>query len=141
VVLVDRGSASASEVVAGALQDAGIKLVGTRTYGKATVQAVYRFRDGSGLRLTISRYLTPSGRDIEGRGLNPDIEVTAAGAPFGSTDDSQLNRAVAVVRQSAATWPSRNRVDTVRRMETRPALRLVASATTTFSWHLTSWTC
>jgi len=144
VVLVDRGSASASEVVAGALQDAGIKLVGTRTYGKATVQAIYRFRDGSGLRLTISRYLTPSGRDIEGRGLTPDIEVTAAGAPFGSTDDSQLNRAVAVVQQSAATWPVRHRADAVRRFDARPALRLVASATTfmsTSSWYLTSRIC
>jgi carboxyl-terminal processing protease len=128
VVLVDRGSASASEVVAGALQDAGIKLVGTRTYGKATVQAVYRFRDGSGLRLTVSRYLTPTGRDIEGHGLTPDVEVTAAGAPFGSADDSQLNRAVAVVQQSAATW-SRPRVMT--RAAGRPPVaagRLVASA-------------
>ncbi len=140
VVLVDRGSASASEVVAGALQDAGIKLVGTRTYGKATVQAVYRFRDGSGLRLTISRYLTPTGRDIEGRGLTPDLEVIAGGAPFGSADDSQLNRAVAVVQQSAATRSLPRRADAVRWVETRPVLRLVASATT-FSWHLTSWTC
>jgi len=102
VVLVDRGSASASEVVAGALQDTGTKLVGTRTYGKATVQAVYRFRDGSGLRLTIARYLTPSGRDIETNGLTPDIEVSAVGAVIGTPDDAQLNRAVAVIQQAAA---------------------------------------
>jgi carboxyl-terminal processing protease len=101
VVLVDRGSASASEVVAGALQDAGIKLVGTRTYGKATVQAVYQFRDGSGLRVTISRYLTPSGRDIDGYGLMPDIEVSTGGAPIGSPDDAPLNRAVALLQQAA----------------------------------------
>lgn len=101
VVLVDRGSASASEVVAGALQDSGIKLVGTRTYGKATVQAVYRFRDGSGLRLTISRYLTPTGRDLEGQGLSPDVEVVSAGAAIGSQDDVQLTRAVALVTQAA----------------------------------------
>ncbi len=101
VVLVDRGSASASEVVAGALQDTGVKLVGTRTYGKATVQAVYRFRDGSGLRLTIARYLTPSGRDIEANGLTPDIEITSVGAAIGTVDDAQLNRAVAVVQQAA----------------------------------------
>lgn len=101
VVLVDRGSASASEVVAGALQDNGIKLVGTRTYGKATVQAVYRFRDGSGLRVTISHYLTPSGRDIEGQGLMPDVEVALAGAALGSAEDAQLNRAVAMVQQTA----------------------------------------
>jgi carboxyl-terminal processing protease len=131
VVLVDRGSASASEVVAGALQDAGIKLVGTRTYGKATVQAVYRFRDGSGLRLTVSRYLTPTGRDIEGRGLNPDVEVTSAGAPFGSADDSQLNRAVAVVQQSASLRAPRHRVGAAWPRAPQPAAidgRLVASA-------------
>ncbi|MGQ0550076.1 MAG: S41 family peptidase [Armatimonadota bacterium] len=102
VLLVDRGSASASEVVGGALQDSGIKLVGTRTYGKATVQAVYRFRDGSGLRLTISRYLTPTGRDLEGQGLSPDVEVASAGAAIGSSDDVQLTRAVALVTQAAA---------------------------------------
>lgn len=101
VVLVDRGSASASEVVAGALQDAGIKLVGTRTYGKATVQAVYRLRDGSGLRLTVSRYLTPLGRDVEGRGLAPDVEVATGGALIGSPGDAPLNRAVAMLQQSA----------------------------------------
>lgn len=101
VVLVDRGSASASEIVAGALQDNGIKLVGTRTYGKSTVQAVYRFRDGSGLRVTISHYLTPSGRDIEGQGLMPDVEVALAGAALGSAEDAQLNRAVAMVQQTA----------------------------------------
>ncbi|MDR7418848.1 MAG: S41 family peptidase [Armatimonadota bacterium] len=101
VVLVDRGSASAAEVVAGALQDAGIKLVGTRTYGKATVQAVYQFRDGSGLRVTISRYLTPAGRDIDGQGLSPDIEVSTSGAPIGSPDDAPLNRAVAMLQQAA----------------------------------------
>jgi carboxyl-terminal processing protease len=123
VVLVDRGSASASEVVAGALQDAGFKLVGTRTYGKATVQAVYRFRDGSGLRLTISRYLTPAGRDIEGHGLTPDIEVASAGAPLGSADDAQLNRAVAVVAQSAATWnPGSSRREVRRTAHLAPSL-------------------
>ncbi len=105
VILVDRGSASASEVVAGALQDAGTKLIGTRTYGKATVQAVYRFRDGSGLRVTISRYLTPAGRDIDGRGLSPDIEVSTGGVPIGSPDDAPLNRAVAVLQQSALVLP------------------------------------
>ena len=128
VVLVDRGSASASEVVAGALQDTGIKLVGTRTYGKATVQAVYRFRDGSGLRLTVSRYLTPAGRDIEGRGLAPDIEVASPGASIGSAEDSQLNRAVAVVQQSAATWRPRINQADVLRPTAGLALNLAASA-------------
>jgi carboxyl-terminal processing protease len=105
VLLVDRGSASASEVVAGALQDAGIRLVGTRTYGKATVQQVHSFRDGSGLRVTISRYLTPAGRNIEGQGLVPDIEVNTSGVQIGSADDAPLNTAVSLLQQ-AATAPS-----------------------------------
>lgn len=104
VVVVDRGSASASEVVAGALQDAGIKVIGTRTYGKGTVQAIYTFpRDQSGLRVTIARYLTPTGRDVEGRGLTPDFEVTTAGAPIGSADDLALNRAIALLQQTLST--------------------------------------
>jgi carboxyl-terminal processing protease len=119
VVLVDRGSASASEVVAGALQDAGVKLVGTRTYGKATVQAVYRFRDGSGLRLTISRYLTPSGRDVDGQGLVPDVELASSGAPIGGPDDVQLHRAVALVQQAAGE-PSRFAVPQSRPAPTAP---------------------
>jgi carboxyl-terminal processing protease len=104
VVLVDRGSASASEVVAGALQDAGVKVIGTRTYGKGTVQAIYTFpADQSGLRVTIARYLTPAGRDVDGRGLTPDFEATTAGAPIGSADDHALNRAVALLQQASST--------------------------------------
>jgi carboxyl-terminal processing protease len=104
VVVVDRGSASASEVVAGALQDGGVKIIGTRTYGKGTVQAIYTFpADQSGLRVTIARYLTPSGRDVEGRGLTPDFETPTAGAPIGSADDQALNRAVALLQQASST--------------------------------------
>jgi carboxyl-terminal processing protease len=101
VVLVDRGSASAAEVVAGALQDAGIKLVGTRTYGKATVQTVYSLPGGSGMRMTTAHYLTPAGRNIDGQGLMPDVEVATGGAPIGSAGDAPLNRAVAMLLQQA----------------------------------------
>ena len=75
VVLVNGQSASAAEIVAGALQDHGrAKLVGTPTYGKGSVQTVYEFEDGSALKLTIARYYLPSGRRIEDhRGLTPDI--------------------------------------------------------------------
>ncbi len=131
VVLVDRGSASASEVVAGALQDTGTKLVGTRTYGKATVQAVYRFRDGSGLRLTIARYLTPAGRDIDAKGLTPDVEVSSVGAAIGSPDDSQLNRAVSLVQQAAEaphTVPMTYRAAGRSPWPTAPLADLVAAA-------------
>lgn len=76
VVLVDGGSASASEVFAGAVQDtkAGI-LIGTKTYGKGTVQTVFQMDDGNYIKLTIARYLTPNKRSVDGTGLQPDIVV------------------------------------------------------------------
>jgi len=76
VVLVDKGSASASEILAGALQDQGRAiLVGTRTFGKGLVQAIQPLDDGSALKLTIAKYYTPKGRDINHVGINPNILV------------------------------------------------------------------
>ncbi len=76
VVVVNRGSASASEIVAGALQDhQRAVLVGTTTFGKGTVQTVIPLNDGSGLRLTTARYFTPKRRAIDGVGMTPDIVV------------------------------------------------------------------
>lgn len=76
VVLVDGGSASASEILSGALQDnKRATLVGTKTFGKGLVQSVRGLGDGSGLAVTIAKYLTPSGRDINKHGIDPDIEV------------------------------------------------------------------
>ena len=76
VVLVNRSSASASEVLAGALQDHGRALiVGEKTFGKGSVQSVLNLRNGSGIRLTTSRYYTPSGRSIQAEGIQPDVEI------------------------------------------------------------------
>ncbi|ABC80445.1 S41 family peptidase [Anaeromyxobacter dehalogenans] len=81
IVLVNRGTASASEIVAGALQDNGRAVVmGTQTYGKGSVQTIVELEDGSGLKLTVARYYTPRHRSIQELGISPDV-VVAETAP------------------------------------------------------------
>jgi carboxyl-terminal processing protease len=82
VVLVDGGTASAAEVVAAALQDRNrAVVVGSRTYGKGSVQIPTQLSDGSAIELTVGRYFTPAGRSIDGRGVEPDVLVDPAGDP------------------------------------------------------------
>lgn len=92
IILVDRGSASASEVLAGALQDHGRALiVGERTFGKGTVQSVVPLRNGSGIKLTTALYYTPSGRSIQAEGIEPDIVLNTE--DFADPDDTRVREA------------------------------------------------
>jgi carboxyl-terminal processing protease len=92
-VLVDGGSASASEILAGALKDNGAGvLIGTKTFGKGLVQAVLVLKDGSGLKYTRSRYFTPSGVCIDGAGIEPDIYVEYSGTESGTGADADAER-------------------------------------------------
>jgi len=95
VLLVDEGSASASEIVAGALQDAGrAVLIGTTTFGKGSVQLPHTLSDGSMLRVTIARWYTPADRSIDGTGLDPDIVVEITNEQIEADEDPQLDRAI-----------------------------------------------
>lgn len=92
VVLVNKGSASASEIVAGALQDhKRAKLVGETSYGKGTIQQAEDFGNGAGIHITVAKWLTPSGTWVNEKGLTPDINV-----PFNASDktDVQLEKAI-----------------------------------------------
>ena len=93
VVLINKGSASASEILAGALQDRGrAKLIGETSFGKGVVQTFIDLSDGSGLKLTIAKWLTPNGRWIHKTGLTPDLPVESA--PDGSETDPVLEAAL-----------------------------------------------
>jgi carboxyl-terminal processing protease len=103
-VLVNHYSASASEIAAGALQDAGVAtLVGSRTYGKGVVQEITYNGDGSAMKVTTARYLTPRNRVIDGIGLAPDVAVNEnAHARFGDpAADAQLAAAIGVIQAKA----------------------------------------
>lgn len=96
VVIVNGDSASASEILAGALQDnERALLVGEKTFGKGLVQTVYPLRDGGALKLTTSKYFTPNGTDINEIGINPDYEVKM---DMGNGEDLQLKKAIEVLK-------------------------------------------
>lgn len=96
IVLVNEGSASASEIVAGAIQDLGRgQLVGATTYGKGSVQVWNDLLNNQGaVRITVARWLTPNGRTIQGIGLTPDIEVQMSEEDYAAGKDPQLEKAI-----------------------------------------------
>lgn len=119
VILVDGGSASASEILSGALQDnKRAELVGSQTFGKGLVQSVRSLGDGSGLAVTVAKYLTPSGRDINHEGIAPDVvlELTEQQREalsqnrdaIGTTADPQYARALQLLDQKIAAYQQQN---------------------------------
>jgi carboxyl-terminal processing protease len=94
-LLVDGGTASASEIVAGALQDHGrAVLIGQKTYGKGSVQSVFDLSDGSSVHITSAKWLTPNGHQINGQGLAPDVEVVITEEDRAQEHDPQLEQAI-----------------------------------------------
>jgi carboxyl-terminal processing protease len=95
IVLINQGSASASEILAGALKDNGAaKLVGEKSFGKGSVQEVINLSGGAELKVTVAHWFTPSGKGIDKQGIQPDIEVKQTTDDFNNNRDPQLDRAL-----------------------------------------------
>ncbi|MEK7095628.1 MAG: S41 family peptidase, partial [Patescibacteria group bacterium] len=100
IILVDAGSASASEIFAGALQEHGIgKLVGVKTFGKGSVQELVPITADTSLKVTIARWLTPNGHNLSSDGLAPDYEVKITQKDLETKNDTQMNKAVEILRK------------------------------------------
>ncbi len=98
-VLIDEGSASASEILAAALRDnIGVQLIGKKSFGKGTIQDAKDFKDGSGIHITIAKWLTPKKQWVHGKGLDPDIEVEITNDDLSNGFDAQLEKALELAK-------------------------------------------
>ncbi len=98
-VLINHYSASAAEVLAGALQDhQAATIVGETSYGKGSVQKLWPLGDGRAIKMTVARYYTPNGRQIEGKGIQPDIEIPAPASQLPDSHDAQIQEAIRLLR-------------------------------------------
>ena len=98
-VLMNGNSASASEIYAGAIQDYGLgKIVGTQSYGKGVVQQIFDLKDGTCVKLTIAEYFIPNGRNINGEGITPDVEVEYEKDENNPDADNQLEKAMEILK-------------------------------------------
>ncbi|HLN19116.1 MAG TPA: S41 family peptidase, partial [Patescibacteria group bacterium] len=100
VVLINEGSASASEILAGALKDdQGITLIGKKSFGKGSVQQLIDLPGGSSVKITIAKWLTPNGDYIMEKGIAPDIETDLSLDDFNNNRDPQLDKAMEIIKE------------------------------------------
>jgi len=99
VILANEGSASAAEILAGALKDnRKIQIIGEKTYGKGSVQEVQNLKDGSSVKITIAEWLTPSGKNINKEGIAPDIEIKLTKEAIDENKDPQMDKALEIIK-------------------------------------------
>jgi carboxyl-terminal processing protease len=99
VVLINQGSASASEILAGALRDnRNVLLIGEKSFGKGSIQELEELRGGSRLKVTIANWLTPKGQSITDKGLEPDIKVEMTEKDYEEGRDPQLDKALEIIK-------------------------------------------
>lgn len=104
VVLINKYSASAAEILAGALKDKNLAtLVGEHSYGKASVQVLVELKNGGALVITTAKYLTPGKHDISDKGILPDVQVSASAEDEATGRGAQLNKAIALIKQKTST--------------------------------------